>query len=503
MAVHKKVPWFLGIDLGTGSCKTVVIDEKANILGFGASEYAGETMHMRWQEQDPEAVLRSMVQSVREALSSAGNLKGKCSGISLTGALHSLMALDRAGKPLTGIITWADDRSKEYAKAIRKTDDAYNLYYETGCPTHPMYPLYKILWLKKEQPELFKKTARFVSAKEYVFSKLTNEFVIDYCLASGTGLLNTHSLQWNERSLEITGIVTTQLSTLCSPETVFYGIDKNLADEMGVSFDTPIVLGSSDAVNSSIGAGAIKPSQVTCMVGTSGALRVIYPQPVLDKKSRTWCYAVDKNHWIVGGAINNGGIALAWLESIVKNTSIEDLISLAERVSPGADGLICLPFFAGERSPNWNLNARASFFGLTLNHRIEHLSRAVLEGIAYRLRSIHDVLLETIPDIKVIHASGGFTRSPIWLQIVSDVLNRKLIVPAWGETSCLGAALWALFKENIFSHSEEIQKLVKLSNFYMPFKKRAKIYDQLFKIYTNLYDALTPMFDDIASFSMR
>jgi len=503
MATNKSNRWFLGIDLGTGSCKTVVIDEKAKILGFGNSEYSGKTMHDKWQEQDPDAVLHGMIESVRLALAKAKNIKGNCAGLSLGGALHSLIALDRSGKPLTGIITWADDRAAEHAKKMRETPHAYNLYQETGCPVHSMYPVYKILWLKKKQPHLFKKTARFISAKEYVFARLTGEYVIDCCLAAGTGLLNTRSLQWNERSLEIAGIKSSQLSSLCYPEQVFYGINKRLARAMGISIDTPVVLGSADAVNSSLGAGALFPWQATCMIGTSGALRVIYSQPILDKKSRTWCYAIDKNHWLVGGAINNGGVALAWLESIINHTSIEKLIALAGKVKLGADGVICLPFFAGERSPNWNLNARASLFGLTLNHRIEHLSRAILEGIAYRLKSVHDVLAETIPDIRMIHASGGFTHSRLWLQIVTSILNRELAVPEWGETSCFGAALWALFGGNIFSHTEEMKKLIRLSKIYKPIEKQTEVYERLYRIYTALYDALSPMFDDIASFSIK
>ncbi len=278
---------------------------------------------------------------------------------------------------------------------------------------------------------------------------------------------------------------------------------------MGVSTDTPVTLGTADAVNSSLGAGGVLPGQATCMIGTSGAIRIISDRPILDPASRTWLYAIDRKHWLVGGAINNGGIALSWLLDLFHSAfpnlpkdmrlSFDDLMSLAARANIGSGGIICLPFFAGERSPNWNLHARGVFFGLSLDHKMEHLARAVLEGISFRFRSVYDALSEIAGDIRQIRASGGFTSSPFWLQMTADVLNRELAVPEWGETSSLGAALWAIKGADTLSSLEEIGKMVPIGETYRPEARNAEVYDNIYESYKELYDALNPLFHSIVA----
>ncbi len=509
MSSRKSDSWFMGIDLGTGSCKTVVVNEKAQVLGFGSSDYAASSLYEKWQEQDPSAVLDGMIRSVRNAIQVAGRLPGACSGISIGGALYSLMAVDKRGNPLTGIMTWATGRAAREAAFLRGASQAQRLYYQTGCPIHSMYPLYKVLWLRKERPEVIKKAAYFVSAKEHVFKQLTGHQVVDYCLAAGSGFLNVHDLRWNDTSLELAGIDASQLSSLCDPGEVFRLSNQDLVDRMGITLNTPTVLGTADAVNSSLGAGGLFPGQATCMIGTSGALRIISDRPVLDDASRTWCYAIDQKHWLVGGAINNGGIALSWLLDLFHSAfpnlpanmrlSVDDLMSLAARSGIGSGGIICLPFFAGERSPNWNLHAKGVFFGLALDHKAEHLARAVLEGISFRFRSVYDFLSEITGDIREVRASGGFARSPFWLQMTADVLNRELAVPAWGETSSLGAALWAIKGANALSALEDIEDMVPIASLRTPNPADAEGYEKIYEVYKELYEAINPLFQHFVS----
>ncbi|RJQ63111.1 MAG: gluconate kinase [Desulfobacteraceae bacterium] len=504
----KSDPWFLGIDLGTGSCKSVAVDQHGSILGFGSGEYPSDSVQSRWKEQDPEAMLSGMIGSVRAAVESAGVSGSYCAGMSIGSALHGILAVDRSGRPLTGVMTWADDRASCQAGAAKETDAARSLYAETGCPIHWMYPLYKILWVKENHPETFHLAERFLSAKEYITHKLIREYVIDYSLAAGSGLLNTHSLDWSDTAMKFVEIDRSRLSRLCAPGECFTGISSELAGAMGIPPATPFVLGSSDAANSNLGAGAVSSWQSTCMIGTSGALRIFSSRPVLDPKARSWCYAVDKGRWLVGGAINNGGVAFSWLQELFNSASsitgkgarleFKDLIRIAEGAGVGSNGLICLPFFAGERSPNWNLNARAMFFGLNLQHDARHTARALLEGVAFRMRSLHEVLGELSGDIRQVRASGGFTRSPLWLQIVSDVLDRELAVPSWGETSSLGAAFWALLGTGVLATFEQAEKLVKLDCSYRPEAANTAVYNRLFEIYQNVYDAMSRFFEPIA-----
>lgn len=508
---RRSTPWFMGIDLGTGSCKCLVTDEHALPLGFGSSDYPAKAISSRWLEQDPNAAMLGMLQAVRLALSAANVAPSDCSGVSIGCALHGIMAVDRSGNPISGVVTWADDRASKQAQWARDSDIFQSLYDQTGCPIHWMYPLYKILWWQQIQPDVFDHAARFITLKEYVLQRLTGEYVVDYGMASGSGLLNTHTLDWAEEICALIGIRREHLSPTLAPLTVLPMIRSDLVTELGLPAGAQIYLGSSDAANSSLGAGAVQPWQATCMVGTSGALRVISSLPVLDPKHRSWCYAIDRNHWLIGGAINNGGLAVAWLRDLLNGAlstqtphaelSFEDLIALASEVKPGADGLICLPFFAGERSPNWNLNARGAFFGLTLNHDARHLSRALLEGIAFRLRSLDDVLQDIAIQCTQIRASGGFTHSPLWLQIIASALNRELIVPTTGETSSLGAALWAMHGAGAVASLEDIGRLVPVMTSYQAIPEQTQVYSRIYPLYCELYQAASPFFAALASLS--
>lgn len=504
----KRSDWFIGIDLGTGSCKSVVVDEQARVLGFGSAEYSALQAQDRWQEQEPREILKATVASAKSAVAASGVRPEACAGLSVGGALHSLIALDGHGEPLTGVITWADGRAVEQSKALKGLPVAHRLYQETGCPVHGMYPLYKVLWLQEKRREVFEKAWRYVSAKEYVLARLTGEYLVDYCLAAGSAFLHTRTLRWNSLCLETAGIREDQLSFPCSPFTVLKGLNPEFAREMGVREDVPVVLGSSDAANSNLGAGAVNPWQVTCMVGTSGALRVISSSPVLDEKTRSWCYAIDEGHWLVGGAINNGGVALSWLKDCLNQAvshvspgpglSFEDVVALAGEAKAGSGGVICLPFFAGERSPNWNLNARALFFGMTLGHGVSHLARALLEGIAFRFRTLKAVLTEVGVEVREILASGGFTKSPLWLQVMADALDRELRIPAWGETSALGAAFWPLLSARGEEALEKSGGWVNLENSCWPNPENAQIYNRLYPLFERLYRSLEKNFDDIA-----
>jgi len=500
--------WFLGIDLGTGSCKAAAVDGSGSVLGFGAAEYSGAESRQRWQEQEPQGLLDAVVAAVRQAVERSGASPASCGGMSIGGAMHSVMALDGRAQPLTGVITWADGRAVEQARAVAATPAGKSLYQETGCPPHGMYPLYKIIWLRENRPEVFGSAKRYVSAKEYVGFRLTGNWQVDYALAAGTGFLNTHTLLWSDEALCLAGVRIEQLSPPASPVAFMGRLQTELAVQMGLPANTPVVTGSADAVNSSLGAGAVLPTQATLMVGTSGALRVIASRPVLDSKARSWCYAIDESHWLVGGAINNGGVALFWLRDFFNQAisrdagtrplSFEDILALAESAPVGSGGLICLPLFAGERSPNGNLNARAVFLGMTLAHEARHLARALLEGIGFRFKSLFEVLQEMEFDVQQVVASGGFTQSGLWLQTMADALGRELSVPVWGETSALAAAFWPFLAAGGASSISDIRNWVQFSRVQRPVAEHTAVYNRLYRTYKKLYRSVGATFDEVA-----
>ena len=498
--------WFLGIDLGTGSCKSVVVSPEGNVLGFGVGNYLASSTEHRWTEQDAKIVLQGMIRSVRAAIEQSGIRPSECLALSIDSALHTLIAVDRKGEPITGIITWADHRGSLQAQRVRASPDAYKLYKNSGCPPSNIYPLYKLLWLRDEQPEIFQQASRFITLKEYIFEKFTGLWLLDYNSAAGSGMLNTHSLNWDYHSLDLIGIHPDYLAPLADPLTITRGIVPELAKDLGIPTDVLVVLGSSDAFNSTLGAGAVNPGQATCMVGTSGAFRTLVSQPILDKYARTWCYTVDQQHWLLGGAINNGGISLSWMRDLInsataggKQLTYDDLVDLAGKCPAGSGGVVCLPFFTGERSPNWNADARAIFFGLTIQHDIRHLTRSLLEGVAFRLRNISEILSDLSGDIGEIRTSGGFANSGLWPQVISSVIGRDLLTPEWPETSSLGAAFWAMMGAKVFKSIEEAASRVSLANRFQPVSSDMLLYDQIYNIYLDLYDQVQDSFTKIAT----
>jgi len=509
MTVNHRQEWYIGVDLGTGSCKSVIIDAGAKILGFGAGDYSKNAAPTRWKEQHPQTLVEAFIRSVRNAIDRAGVSPRACQGISVGGAFHSLIAIDESRRPLTGILTWIDARAVAQAAAVRRAADAQRIYQQTGCPVHSMYPVYKLIWLREKKPRIFNNAAHFVSAKAYVIERLTGQFMVDFSVASGSGLLNIHDLSWNPESLQLAGITPEQLSAVASPWKVIDGLNPDFASALGIPKEVPLVLGSSDAANSSLGAGAVGAECATCMVGTSGAYRVIAKKVILDPAARSWCYALDPDHWLVGGSINNGGIVLSWFREALNQAitsghkaaklSFDELINLAAGVRPGAEGLICLPFLTGERSPNWNMNTRGVFFGLTLDHSLNHMIRALLEGVAFRLRSVAEVMDEIGCQTNEIRVSGGLTGSELWPRIIASVLNLDLRIPRWGETSSLGAALWALLGTGVIDHFSKIKDLIPLDRSYSPVAADAKQYHELYLVYKELYSALGRSFDKIAN----
>ena len=494
-------PWFLGIDLGTGSCKAMIIDQSLNILGVAASDY-GQTV---WKEQDPEITLQSLIKAVRQVVAAADVNPADCAGISFGCALHGVMAINRNGKPLSGVMTWTDDRALQQSERIKKEDSQKLLYQVSGCPVHWMYWPYKVLWLKENQPEIYKKAWKFISVKSYILQKLIGEYIIDYSVAGGGGFLDVKNLKWSRTVMDLAGLNEENFSALASPHTVFDGIDPDLAEQMGLPAGIKLVLGASDAANSSLGAGAVMPDQATCMIGTSAALRVIYPKPLLDPLARSWCYPFDDQHWLVGGALNNGGIALSWLKDTINSAfgaeqksefSFEDIFRLAAGVDMGANGLIILPYFAGERSPNWSLNSRAVFYGLTLEHDMRHISRALLESISFRLRQLTEVLKGINIEVNEIRTSGGGARSHFWMQILADILGKDICLPETEETSSFGTAIWALKGSGYISDFTSLKEKIGITKTFSANQKKYDVYTKIFGHYFELNELLRPYQDN-------
>lgn len=437
--------YYLGVDIGTTSVKAIAFSSGGDVLGRRQLSYPMLHPGPDRSELDPEEVVRAVcrcISGVAEELQNAVP-----SMIAFCSAMHSFLAMDAWGRPLTGCMIWADNRAGTIAERLRESAQGRAFYEATGVPIHAMTPLCKLLWLKEEWPEIFGRADKFVGIKEYVFYRLFGELVVDTSVASATGLLDIRSLAWNREILELLNLAPDRLSRVVSPGyTLYYDPERVEASvHLCVPVGTPIVAGSSDGASANLSTGASGNHVMAITIGTSGAARMVVQGVQTDDRMRTFCYHVRDNCFIVGGASNNGAVVIQWLkESLLQvEEDFGQLFGLAATVAPGSEGLLFIPYILGERAPVWNARARGLYFGLGIGHTKAHLIRAAMEGVVYGLYSIGKVLGEG-RNIRELHATGGFTRSPLWLQMLADVFQQKVLVFGEDEGSAWGAVVIGL-----------------------------------------------------------
>ena len=496
----------VGLDVGTTGTRAVVFDPEGNIYASAVGEYSLLVPQPGYGEQEPQAILEAVVRALREAVARARLAPREVTAIGISAVLHSVITLDREDRPLTRAWTWVDTRSARQAARIKQSHDAVSLYARTGCPVHPMYLPAKISHVRETMPEVFARAARFVSIKEYLLTQLYGAHVVDYGIGSGSGCLNMQNKDWDAEALAIAGIRRDQLSELVEPTSLLRGMRRRFADAIGIDPDTPLAVGSSDGTLSSLGSGAVAPGQMTAMIGTSGAVRAISDRPQVDERGRTWCYYLAADRWVAGAAINNAGIVYRWVrDDLLRVPAAERegayaaLDRAAAAIPPGSNGLLFLPFLAGERAPYWNADARGVLFGLSLGHSQDHIVRAALEGVAYRMYSIFTALREVVGRPHEVRATGGFTKSPLWVQILADVFGQRLHVPQVHEASAFGAAFLAMMGLGLVRGIDEMQRLVRVEREYAPDAGRHACYERLFDFYMRMYWHLQDQFSEIAS----
>ncbi|PSN13211.1 gluconate kinase, partial [filamentous cyanobacterium CCP5] len=418
-------------------------------------------------------------------------------------------AVNDRGQPLTNSITWADRRSTPWVDKLKASCDAHALYCRTGIPLHPMSPLVKLLWLRAAEPEIFQRAAKFISIKEYVLYQWFGQFVVDHSIANATGLFNIETLDWDAEALSLSGITPERLSVLVPTTHVLTGMLPSALKNLGLSAEVPVVIGASDGVLANLGVGAIAPGVVAVTVGTSGAVRAMVDHPQTDPQERLFCYALTPDRWVIGGAINNGGIILRWVRDHLADAEVDTarllqqdpydiLTAIAATVPAGSEGLIFHPYLAGERSPLGDANARGSFFGLALNHTKAHLIRAVLEGIVYNLYEVLDALQAVVGPAKSIQATGGFARSTLWRQMLADIFDRTVTIPETFEGSCFGAAVLGLYALGHISSLEQVSDMIGETHRHQPDPARVKQYRKMLPLYRTLLAQFKPLYGAIA-----
>jgi len=445
-------PSVLGLDVGTSSVKAILFRAGQGIVAEERTAYSTFIPRPGWAEQDGDEVLAAVMAGVRRLVERAGIAPGEVSALALDGIWQSLLPLDGGGRPLCRALTWADQRAAPQAAALAAELDVEDLRATTGCSLHPMYGLPRLLWFRDERPELFRRTERFATIKEYLLTRLFGPKVVDLATASGSGLWNLRTRDWDRQLLSLANTSADRFAPCVEPTTLLPGLLPEVSREMGLLCGTPGVAGAADGAAAHLGAVGLGSDRLSLSVGTSAALRLRLDAPRVTPGSGAWCYYLAEGNWLAGGVLHAGGNLLRWLAEEVlgsaeatlstMDATIEALVNEAGAVPPGADGLCFLPLLSGERCPVDRPDLRGALRGLGFHHGRRHLVRALLEGSAYAMYAIYRMLAAGEAPEPVV--TGGILTSPVWLSIVADLFGRRLWIPSIPESAAFGSVLMGL-----------------------------------------------------------
>lgn len=492
--------YILAVDIGTTHCRAILYSIQGEVKAVGEVGYETKCEQLGMAEQDPYQVSEAVDSAVAEAVQSSCVPAGSIEAVVFSSVWHSLIGVDERDRAITPLFTWADSRSMAQSDRLAGMVDRYEVRNRTGCPIHPMYFPAKLLWLREEHPNLFSQIAHFVSIKEFVLRRWVGDYAVDVSVASGTGLLNVSTLEWDSRILGLVGIEPSQLSRLVEPTYCFRPIRPDVREKLGLSSRTKVVIGAADGALAHIAAVGTALDGISLSVGTGAAVRRLALAPRTADNGETWCYYLACGRWLHGGLVQDAGIAFSWLTNQLFSHEVHESRQLGlspyhfvddvlRSATPGAQGLVFLPFLLGERSPNLRPGLKGALFGITLSATRAEIMRALVEGIAYRLKTVYDCLVQPGERVRIV-ATGGFLKTPEWVQIVCDLFGKEMYVPLQQEGSAWGAALVAMLSIGIVGSFDEMNKYVTTSALYTPRPEVSLVYRELLPRFAGYYKVL-------------
>lgn len=468
-------PYVLAIDVGTSSVRAILYDR----LGQPSPAVRAASGHMPHTTADGGSELDAD-ELVERVLACLDEVVSRCAGyeiaaVALCTVWHSLVGIDAHGGAVTPVIFWADTRPAGTIAALRQELDERAVHLRTGCLFHASYYPAKLRWLRTARPDWWEASRRWISPGEYIVWRLCGELACTYSMASGTGLLNIQSLAWDGEVLEAAGITPAALSPLVDADYALNRVRPEFAARLGPLARVPWFPALGDGACSNVGSGCVTPDRIALMIGTSGAMRVVLQQEAVACPDGLWCYRLDRRRFVVGGALSDGGNLIAWLRQALRwEGSAAEEAALAA-IEPDGHGLTVLPFWSGERSPGYAPDAVGAIHGLRLSTRPADIVRAALEAVAYRFSLIEQRLGSVAPGLREIRATGGaLLHSPVWMQILADVLGHPVAASTVEEASSRGAALRAL--ESLGLLTDLAEASAPTGDRYLPAPERHALY---------------------------
>jgi len=499
------------IELGTNAVRVFAFDLHGTLVGSARGSYPTFHPEPDCSEQDPEQLFITMLYVLKNFLNETVHAqKYKVVTICFSAAMHSVLAIDKNGVPIGNAITWADNRGKQEATTLKNSVAGKTIYNATGTPIHPMSPLIKITWMKNKDQDRFKKTWKFVSIKSYIIQQLTGDYVLDYSLASATGLFNIHTLKWDADALAHAGVTADRLPELVSVFNAAGKLRREYQSSLGLSANTKIITGSSDGCMATLGAGVWGEGKATITIEDSGAMRVVGKEILKDAQQRFFNYVLTEDYYVSGGPTNNGGVIFEWFAKQFGDfkyaydieNCMEELINDASKVAAGSEGLLFLPYLLGERAPIWDANARGVYFGLNINHQQKHFLRATIEGILYEMYSIGKTL-EEHRGIKSLSVNGSFATIPFCSQLIADIFNKPVSVIKNKSSVGLGTFLLSAVEMGIYKSLDDAAKSVAFAETFKPNRQNNAIYKKYAALFERLSTKFSAEFEEIATLQQK
>jgi xylulokinase len=504
-------PYFLGIDVSTTATKALLIDSAGQVAAAASTTYSFETPRPLWSEQHPDLWWDGAQKSIRGVLEKSGIDPAQIGGVGLTGQMHGLVLLDAAGNVLRPSILWNDQRTQAQCDEIHRRIGREKFIQITGNVALTGFTAPKILWVKENEPEIYAKAAHVLLPKDFVRYKLTGDFAMDKADGAGTVLLALETRDWSDAVLSALDIPRSWMPPLYEGPQITGRLTSAAAAATRLLAGIPVMAGGGDQAAGAVGMGVVTPGIVGLTVGTSGVVFATTPSALIEPQGRlhAFCHAVPGMWHFMGVMLSAAGSLQWYRDTLAAGTPFDELLAPAEKVPPGSEGLFFLPYLTGERTPYPDPLARAAFVGLTVRHTQAHMTRAVLEGVAFGLRDSMELIKQASTKvggdatsrqstIQQVRVSGGGARSPLWRQILSDVIGVELVTVNTSEGAAFGAALLAGVGVGAWgSVQESCQAVIRTTDQTRPNPEAVEIYEKTYPLYQGLYPALKPTYDAV------
>ena len=486
--------YLLGLDVSTTGNKALLIDPQGNVVGTASTENPLSTPQPLWSEQDPLDWWRGTVASIRQVLQDTGITGEQVQAVGLTGQMHGLTLLDADGQVLRPAILWNDQRTGPQCDEIRARLGKRRLVEITGNDALTGFTAPKILWVQENEPEVFSRVRHILLPKDYVRYHLTDDFAMDVADAAGTILLDIKTRAWSPEMLSALDIPPDWLPKTYEGPEITGTISAEAARATGLKAGTPVIAGGGDQAAGAVGSGAVQQGIVSLALGTSGVVFATTDQPFIEPEGRlhAFCHSVPGRWHLMGVMLSAAGSLRWYRDTFAPGTGYDELLEPAKSVPAGCEGLLFLPYLTGERTPHPDPLARGAFAGLTVRHGMPHLTRAVLEGVAFGLRDSFELIRAAgLASIRQVRVSGGGARSAFWRQILADVFNAELVTVNTTEGAAYGAALLAGVGSGVWPDVDTAcTATVRQTGCTMPDPAMAEKYEQGYQLYRDLYPAL-------------